>query len=181
MLSTMSTPTLIAKWQPGVPRTRRSLRASLRVLARFAAAVASTMAVLAVLLVGGSGAAWAAGARFVPEATDARWDGAVAIVVFREAGVAVEGGATTISIKVTADVDVVCRRGESTINIHRSATVTDVNDYPISDDGIVAGTARLPLEVTGLKVSGWSCATQHRSVTAVLEDFWTGATLVHKT
>ena len=178
MLSTVSTPTLIATWQPGVPRTCRSLRASRRALARFAAAVVSTMAVLAVLLLGGTGAAWAAGARFVPEATDASWDAAVAIVVFREVGVGVDGGVTTISIKVTADVDVVCRRGESTINIHRSATVTNVNDYPISDDGTVAGTARLPLEVTGLKVSGWSCATQHRSVTAVLEDFWTGAALV---
>ena len=132
------------------------------------------------LLAGGSSAALAAGAHFVPEDTDASWDGAVATVSFREVDVAVEGGVTTISVEVTAEVEVVCTRGESTLHIRRSATVVEVTDYPISDDGTVAGTARLPLEVRGLKASGFSCVTQHVSVTAVLEDFWTGATLVHR-
>lgn len=181
MLSTMDTPPLITNWPSDISRTRRSPRAPGRVLARFAAAAASTTVVLAVLLASGSGAAWAAGARFVPEATDASWDGAVATVDFQEVGVALEGSVTTISVKVTVDVEVVCTRGESTINIHRSATALDVKDYPIRSDDTVAGKARVPLKVTGLKVTGWSCVTQRRSVTAVLEDFWTGATLVHKT
>jgi hypothetical protein len=168
MLSTVSTPT-------GVQRTRR------RILVRFAAAAASTMAALAVLLVGGSSAALATGAYFVAEDTDATWDGAVATVSFREAEVEVEGDVTTISVKVTADVTAVCTRGESTLTIRRSATVLDVADYPIGGDGIVAGTATLPLEVKGLKPAGYSCVTQHLSVTAELEDFWTGATLLHKT
>lgn len=181
MLSTRKTLALIARRQPGVPRTRRSLGASRRVLARFAAAAATTMAVLTALLAGGSSAALAAGGHFVPEATEAGWDGAVATVSFREVDVEAEGGVTTISVKVTADVTVVCTRGESTLNIRRSATVLEVTDYPISDDGAVAGTARLPLEVRGLQVPGYSCVTRHLSVTAVLEDFRTGATLVHKT
>jgi len=141
----------------------------------------SATAAVALLLVGGPGAALAAGALFVPEATDASWDGAVATVAFREVDVAVEGGVTTISVKVTADVEVVCRRGQSTLHIHRSASATEVAEYLISDEGTVAGTASVPLEVTGLKVPGYSCVTQHLSVTAELEDFWTGATLIHKT
>ncbi|WP_148088107.1 hypothetical protein [Couchioplanes caeruleus] len=157
-----------------------SLRAWRRRMARFAAVAVTTTAILAALLAGGSGAASAAGARFVPEATDADWDGAVATVVFQEVEVALESGVTSISVKATADVDIVCTRGESTITIHRSATATEVDDYPISDDGTVAGIARLPLKVTGLQVPGYSCAAQRWSVTAVLEDFWTGATLVHK-
>ena len=148
---------------------------------RFATAAVSTMAAVALLLVGGSSAALAAGALFVPEATDAGWDGAVATVSFREIDVELEGGITTISVKVTADVDVVCRRGQSTLHIRRSAAATDVTEYPIGDDGSVAGTAKVPLEVTGLQVPGYTCVTQHLSVTAELEDFWTGAALVHKT
>ncbi|GGQ61326.1 hypothetical protein GCM10010166_33790 [Couchioplanes caeruleus subsp. azureus] len=140
----------------------------------------AAMTVLAALVAGGSGAAGAAGARFVPEAAEARWDGAVATVVFQEVDVALAGDLTTISVTATVDVDITCRRGESTVDIHRSATVTKANDYPIGADGTVAGTARLPLEVTGWQVPGYSCAARHWSVTAVLEDFWTGATLTHK-
>lgn len=181
MLSTRKTPVLITRRQPGDQhRTRRSLGAARQVLAKFAAAAATTMAVLAALLVGGSSAALAAGGHFVPGATEASWDGVVATVSFREVDVEVEGGVTTISVKVTADVNVVCTQGESTLNIRRSATALDVTDYSISDDGAVAGTARLPLEVRGLLVPGYSCVTRHLSVTAVLEDFWTGATLVHR-
>lgn len=133
------------------------------------------------LLIGGSSAALAEGAHFVPEATDASWDGTVATVTFREADVALEADVTTISVKVTADVDAVCKRGVSTLHIHRSATALDVKDYPISDDGTVEGTASLPLKVTGLKISGYTCVITHVSITTVLEDFWTGATLIHKT
>ena len=179
MLSTMNISTLTAKRHPDVPRTRRSQGTSRRVLERTATTAASAMAVLAVLLIGGSNAALAAGAYFVPEATDASWDGAVATVTFQEVGV--EGGATTISVQVTADVNVVCTQGESTLNIRRSATALAATDYPTSDDGTVAGTATLPLKVSGLKVPGFSCVTQQVAITAVLEDFWTGATLVHKT
>ena len=132
------------------------------------------------LLIGGSSAALAAGAHFVPEDTDATWDGAVATVDFREADVEVEEGVTTISVKVTANVDAVCRRGESVLHIHRSATALDVSEYPISDDGAVAGTASIPLVVKGLQVSGFKCVTQQVSLTAALEDFWTGATLTHR-
>ena len=150
-------------------------------LARCATAAMSTMAAAAILLIGGSSAALADGAHFVPEDTDASWDGTVATVAFREVDVALEADATTVSVKVTADVDAVCKRGVSTIHIHRSATALDVQDYPISDDDTVDGVANVPLEVTGLKVSGFTCVISHVSVTAVLEDFWTGATLIHKT
>jgi len=180
MPTTVSAPTSIAERQPGVQKTRTSLGTSRRVLTRFAAAAASAMAILAVLLIGGSSAALAAGALFVPEDTDASWDGAAATVSFREVDVEVEGGITTISVRVTAEVEVLCRRGESTLHIRRSATATDVTEYPIGDDGSVAGTAKVPLEVRGSKVPGYTCVTQHLSVTAELEDFWTGATLVHK-
>jgi hypothetical protein len=139
------------------------------------------MAAAAMLLIGGSSAALADGAHFVPEATDVSWDGTVATVAFREVDVALEADVTTISVQVTADVDAVCRRGVSTLHIHRSATALDVKDYPISDDATVEGAISVPLEVTGLKVSGFTCVMTHVSVTAVLEDFWTGATLSHKT
>jgi hypothetical protein len=139
------------------------------------------MAALAVLLIGGSSAALAAGAHFLPEATDASWDGAVATVTFQETEVELEGGVTTISVQVTVEVSVVCTRGESTLNIRRSGSILAASDYPISDDGTVVGTATLPLQVSGLQVAGFSCVTQHVSITAALEDFWTGATLVHKT
>jgi hypothetical protein len=146
-------------------------------LARFAAAAATTMAFLA----GGSDAALAADAHFVPEATEAGWDGTVATVSFQEVDVALEGDATTISVKVTVDVNVVCTRGQSTLTIRKSSTALEVTEHPIGDDGTVAGTAELPLEVNGLQVPGYSCVTRHLSITADLEDFWTGATLVHRT
>lgn len=128
-----------------------------------------------------SGAALTAGAHFVPEATEAHWDGTVATVTFREEEVDLPGGMTTISLQVTAEVDAVCTLGESTLDIHRSATALRVQDHPVGEDGSVAGTGTVPLKVTGLTISGWSCAITKVSVTAVLEDFWTGATLVHRT
>ena len=36
------------------------------------------------------------------------------------------------------------------------------------------------VEVRGLQAPGYTCTTQHTTITAVLEDFWTGATLTHK-
>ncbi|MFI7547470.1 hypothetical protein [Actinoplanes sp. NPDC049599] len=154
---------------------------SRRVLARFATGAVSTMVAAAMLLIGHSSAALAEGAHFVPEDTDAGWDGTVATVAFREVEVALEAEATTISVKVTAGVDAVCTRGESTLHLHRSATALDVRDYPLGEDGTVEGDTVVPLKVTGLKVSGFTCVITHVSVTAVLEDFWTGATLTHKT
>jgi hypothetical protein len=136
----------------------------------------STMVAAAMLLIG----APADGARFVPEATDAGWDGAVATVAFREVGVDLETDATTISVTVTVDVDAVCRRGGSTVSLRRSATALDVRDYPIGEDGAVEGVAGIPLEVTGLTITGFTCRIMQVSVTAVLEDFWTGATLIDK-
>jgi hypothetical protein len=130
----------------------------------------SAIAAAATFLIGGSGA------YFVPEATVTSWDGTVATVAFREVEVALEAEVTTISVKVTAVVDAVCERGVSTIQLHRSATALDVAEYPISDDGTVEGVANVPLEVTGLKVPGFTCQTTQVTVTAVLEDFWTGAT-----
>jgi hypothetical protein len=150
------------------------------VLAKIATAAPTTTAVLAALLIGGASPALAAGAHFVPEATDVSWDGAVATVAFQEVEVALEGGVTTISVQVTAAVHVICTQGESTIDIRRSATALAATDHPIGDDGTVAGTATLPLKVSGLKITGFSCVTQNVSLTAVLEDFWTGATLVHE-
>ncbi len=179
MPSTMNTPSPTATAQAGVAPTPRSLRPSRRMMARFATAATSTVAILAGLVVGGSSAAWAAGARFVPEDTDAGWDGAVATVVFREVGVDDAEGVTTISVKVTAAVDVVCRRGESKLNIHRSASALEVDEYPVRS-GTVTGTAEVPLVVPGLKVSGFSCAVQHVVITTVLDDFQTGATLTHR-
>ena len=118
------------------------------------------------------------GAHFEPDAADVSWDGTNATVAFREVDVALEAEATTISVRVTADVDAVCRRGDSTLHLHRSATALDVRDYPISEDATVEDTVRIPLKVTGLKVSGFTCVVTQVSVKAVLEDFWTGATLV---
>ncbi len=133
------------------------------------------------LLIGGSNAALADGAHFVPEATDVSWDGTVATVTFREVGVVLKADVTTISVKVTADVDAVCRRGVSTLHIYRSATALDAKDYPIGDDHTVEGAARVPLEVPGLEVSGFTCVITNTSVTTVLKDFRTGATLTHRT
>ena len=143
--------------------------------ARFAATGAATIALLA----GGATAALAADAHFVPEATEAGWDGTVATVSFQEVEVPLEG-ATTISVKVTVDVNVVCTKGQSTLVIRKSSAALEVAEYPVADDGTVAGTAKLPLELQGLQVPGYSCVTRHLSITAALEDFWTGATLVHQ-
>jgi len=147
-----------------------------KTVARFAVAAATTTAVLA----GGAGTALAADAHFVPEATEAGWDGTVATVSFQEVEVALEADATTISVKVTVDVNVVCTRGQSILTIRKSATTLEVADYPIGEDGTVAGTAKVRLEVKGLQVPGYSCVTRHLAITAALEDFWTGATLVHQ-
>lgn len=126
-------------------------------------------------------AALTAGAHFVPEATEAHWDGKVATVTFREEQVDLPDGMTTISLRLTAEVDAICTAGESTLQIHRSATALQAQDYPVGEDGSVAGTGMVPLKVTtGLNVSdGWSCKATQVSLTAVLEDFYTGATLVH--
>jgi hypothetical protein len=156
--------------------TRPLLTRCRRGLARFAAVAATTTALAA----GGTGAALAADAHFVPEATEAGWDGRVATVSFREVDVAVESDATTISVKVTVDVHVVCTRGQSTLTIRRSSTALAVEEHPIGADGTVAGTAELPLEVGGLQAPGYACVTRHLAITAALEDFRTGATLVHK-
>ncbi|TDB85775.1 hypothetical protein E1264_20075 [Actinomadura sp. KC216] len=139
------------------------------------------MAATAIILIGGSSAALADGAHFVPEATDVSWDGTVATITFREVDVVLKSDVTTISVKVTADVDATCRRGVSILHIHRSATALDTKDYPISDDGTVEGVASAPLKVTGLNVSGFTCVITHVSITAVLEDFCTGATLIDTT
>ncbi|MBM2620508.1 hypothetical protein JIG36_33865 [Actinoplanes sp. LDG1-06] len=142
----------------------------------------ATSAVAAVLLlISGPSAAFAgAEASFVPEATEAHWDGTVATVTFREADVTLETDMTTIAVTVTVDADAVCRRGDSTLRLHRSATAVDVQDHAISDEGTVDGVAEVPIRVTGLKVTGFTCVTTQVSVTAVLEDFWTGATLTHR-
>ena len=60
---------------------------------------------------------------------------------------AVSASHTTLSVKVTVDVDEVCRQGESTLRIHRSATSLAANDYPISVDDTVADTAQVPVTV----------------------------------
>lgn len=150
------------------------------VLSRFTTAAVSTVSIIAALLVGDAGTALAAtGAHFVPEATEAKWDGAVATVTFREVDVALRASHTTISVKVTVDVNEVCTRGESTLRIHRSATALAAKDYPISDDKIVSDTAQVPVAVGGLVVDGFKCVVERQSVSAALEDFWTGATLTH--
>lgn len=67
----------------------------------------------------------------------------------------------------------------SRLSIHRTASSLRASDYPISSDGTVSGPATVPLRVQGLDVSGYTCVVEHVSMTAVLEDFWTGATLTH--
>ncbi|GAB2837847.1 hypothetical protein [Lentzea nigeriaca] len=148
-----------------------------RVLARFAA----TATVLTAVLAGGSGAALAAEARFVPEDTKVSWDGAVATVSFREVDVEVEGGKTVISVKVTAEVNMVCTKGTSVLRVRRFGSALDATEYPIGEDGVVTGTARLRLVLKGAQPPGYKCVTENESVTAALEDFFTGATLVHQT
>jgi hypothetical protein len=143
-------------------------------------AATATMAAAAMLLIGGSSAALADGPHFVPEATDVSWDGAVAIVTFREEGVVLNADETTISVKVTAEVDATCRRGVSVLHIHRSATALEAKDHPIGDHNTVEGAASVPLEVPGMQVSGFTCVITRVSITAVLKDFRTGASLIHK-
>lgn len=163
------------------PPSRATRSAWRRALARTAtAATLPVTTFLLVLAVGGTGVAQAsAGPRFVPEATSVTWDSAVVTVTFQE--VEVDSDATVISFAVTADVEVVCTRGESTIVAHRSAKATDVYEYPVSEDGTVEGVAELPLEVKKPVISGYSCKVRDESVTVVLEDFLTGASLVHQT
>lgn len=120
-------------------------------------------------------------ASFDPEVTTVTWDGSVATVTFREVDVALEADLTTISVEVRAEVDAVCTRGASTIHLHRAATALAVQEYPIAEDDVVDGVAEVPLQVKGLKVTGYTCVTTGVALTASLEDFWTGATLVHRT
>ncbi len=120
------------------------------------------------------------GAHFVPEAVGAHWDGRVATVTFQEAGVELDADLTTISVTVTADLEAVCRRDDSTITVRRSATALAAEDHPISEDGLVEATVALPLRVTRPSTPGYTCDAPLVSVTVVLEDFWTGATLTHQ-
>ncbi|MBB1158443.1 hypothetical protein [Amycolatopsis dendrobii] len=138
---------------------------------------AATVATTAAILAAGAHSAWADGAHFVPEATEVGWDGVVATVSFREVDVAVKG-ATTISAKLTAEVKAICTKGESTLDIRASATGLIAKDYPVKN-GVVAGVAQFPVEVKITHDPGYTCVLLHRSITAFLEDFRTGATLVH--
>ena len=143
--------------------------------------IGSFAAVVAALLLGDSSAASAAtDAHFVPEATKIKWDGTTATVTFLEEDVKLGTNTTTISTRVSAAVDAVCTNEESTFRIHRTASSLRTSDYLISFDGTVPGTAKVPLKVNGLKVSGYTCVVEHVSMTAELEDFWTGATLTHR-
>ncbi|MET9258921.1 hypothetical protein [Amycolatopsis sp. NPDC004079] len=142
--------------------------------ARIAAAATLTAAFLAA----GSTAALAAEARFVPEATVVGWDGTVATVTFREVNVALGRSTTTISTKLTGDVKAFCTNGETTLEVHASATGRTTADYPIKD-GTVSGTAKFPVQVKIEHDPGYTCVLLHKEITAVLEDFRTGATLVH--
>ncbi|WP_409463644.1 hypothetical protein [Amycolatopsis sp. GA6-003] len=138
---------------------------------------ALTAATPLALLATGSGTASAAEAHFVPEATKVAWDGVVATVSFREVDVPLSGK-TTISTKLSVDIKVFCTQGESTIDLHASATGLTTSDHPIKD-GTVAGVAKFPVQVKGTEAPGYTCVVRHREITAVLEDFRTGATLVH--
>jgi hypothetical protein len=141
----------------------------------------SALAVGAILL-GNPSAALAATteAHFVPEVTKISWDGSTATVTFEEVEVELETDTTTISTRVTADLDAVCTNGESTIRIHRTASSLRTSDYLISLDGTVPGIARVPLKVSGIPDGGFKCVVERISLTAELEDFWTGATHTHK-
>ncbi|GIE79302.1 hypothetical protein Aph02nite_52520 [Actinoplanes philippinensis] len=141
----------------------------------------SSVAAAAALLIGDPSAASAAeNTHFVPEATTIKWNGTTATVTFLEVAVELDANVTTISTRVTAEVDAVCTNDESTLTIHRTASSLRANDYLISFDGTVPGTAKVPLRVQGLNVSGYTCVVEHIAMTAELEDFWTGATLTHK-
>ena len=133
------------------------------------------------LLLCDTGAASAAtDPHFVPEETTMTWDGKTATVTFLETDVDLDANATTISTRVSAAVDAVCTKAESTLHVHRAASALRANDYLISFDGTVPGTATVPLKVPSWNVSGYTCVVEHISMTAELEDFWTGATLTHR-
>jgi hypothetical protein len=177
----VNSPTLPTVVRPDGQRPASGFRpARRRGLAGSAAAAASVVVFGTAFMIGDSGVAWADGAHFVPEATSVSWNGAVVTVAFQEAEVMVEGSVTTVAVEATAEVDSVCTRGESTIEVHRSATAKRTNDYPVGEDGTVEGTVKMPLEVKGPDAHGFTCTTKRRSVTTVLEDFLTGATLVHR-
>lgn len=142
---------------------------------------ASVVATAALLLGDFSAASATADAHFVPEATKIRWNGTTATVAFLEVDVELDANVTTISTRVTAEVDAVCTNEESTLHIHRTASSLRTSDYLISFDGTVEGPATVPLRVQGLGVSGYTCVVEHISMTAELEDFRTGATLTHTT
>lgn len=150
-------------------------------MTRASTRIGSSVAAVAALLLGDASAASAAAdAYFVPEATKIKWNGTIATVTFLEEGVNLDTNTTTISTRVSAAVDAVCTNEESTLRIHRTASSLRASDYLISFDGTVPGTAKVPLRMQGLKVSGYTCVVEHVSMTAELEDFWTGATLTHK-
>ncbi|MFE3783035.1 hypothetical protein ACFXPA_33220, partial [Amycolatopsis sp. NPDC059090] len=165
---------LLASRRPGTSHDRGSPGAAWRNPARIAIAAATATALLAA----GSPAALAADAHFVPEATVVGWDGTVATVTFREVNVALGGRTTTISTKLTADVKAFCTNGETTLDVHASATGLTTADYPIKN-GTVAGTAKFPVQVKIEHDPGYTCVLRHKEITAFLDDFRTGATLVH--
>lgn len=140
--------------------------------------LAVAMAALLSVLVTGPAPAWAASAQFVAEASTATWDGETVRVTFVETGV--EPGTTTIAVEASGTVDASCRQDDNVlISTHSSAAVTDVSDYPSDTDATVRGTRELALSVSVPTISGLAC-TLHvvRSLTVVLRDLDTGATLV---
>lgn len=172
---------VIAPASPALPHSRtastpRGCRSAWRRVASTAAIPALTL--LGVISAGSPGFASPARPHFVPAATSVTWDKSVVTVTFQE--VEVSGEITVISFAVAADVEIACTRGESTIVGHRSAKATDTYEYPVDKDGTVAGTAEVPLEVKIPKISGYTCVVRDETVTAVLEDFLTGASLEHK-
>jgi len=164
---------LLARRRPDAPGDRQRPGAAWRTPARFAGIAVTTTVLLAV----GANAASAASAHFVPEATQVGWDGAEATVSFQEVDVALKG-TTTVSVKLTASVSAFCVKGESTIDVHASATGLLATEHPIKD-GTVAGVAKFPIVVKIPHDPGYVCLLRNRSITAFLEDFRTGATLVH--
>lgn len=130
------------------------------------------------LLMGGA-PAWAAAARFVPEASNATWDDAAVTVTFREIG-APPNGTTSIAVEATGTIETVCRQdGAVRVSIRSSASAAEVSDYPVDGDGTVDGNRRLAVMVQRPVVSGLNCTPQEtRTLTVVLRDLVTGATHV---
>jgi hypothetical protein len=156
-------------------------RGEMLFMTKRSARIGSSVVAVAALLLGDSQAASAAAnAHFVPEATRIKWNGITATVAFLEADVDLDARTTTISTRVSATVDAVCTNEESTLHIQRTASSLRTSDYLVGLDGTVSGPATVPLKVQGLDVSGYTCVVEHISMTAELEDFWTGATLTHR-